>query len=96
VNLPIFYKDRQLEKFYIADLVIYGKIIVELKAVDGLISQFDAQLLNYLKATGLEVGLLINFGSPRLEYKRKVLTERSSIHSPSSIRGHSRPFAEKI
>ena len=94
-NLPIYYKDRLLDKFYVADLVVYDQIIVELKSADKLIPQFDAQLLNYLKATGLEVGLLLNFGSPRLEYKRKVLTKQSSIHF-SSIRGNSRTFADEI
>lgn len=94
-NIPLFYKDRPMDKHYIADLLVYNQIIVELKAVDRLVPQFDAQLLNYLKATGLKVGLLLNFGASRLEYKRKVLTERSSIHS-SSIRGNSRSFADEI
>lgn len=96
VNLPIYYKGNPLGKYYVADLIVYEQIIVELKTADRLIPQFDAQLLNYLKATGLEVGLLLNFGAMRLEYKRKILTERSSIHSTSSIRDYSRKFADKI
>ncbi len=56
-----------------ADLVCFENIIVELKALDHLSSRDEAQLLNYLKATGLRVGLLINFGSAnRLEWKRLV------------------------
>jgi GxxExxY protein len=72
-QLTIQYKGRLLTKGYIADMVCYGQIIVELKALDRLSSREEAQLLNYLKATGLTVGLLINFGSPtRLEWKRFV------------------------
>ncbi len=72
-RLVIHYKDHQLQKDYAADLVCYGQIIVELKALDRLSGKEEAQLLNYLKATGLRVGLLINFGSiGRLEWKRFV------------------------
>jgi GxxExxY protein len=71
--LTIFYKGRQLQKLYLADFVAYNQIIVELKALDRLSGREEAQILNYLKATGLRVGLLINFASPgRLEWKRFV------------------------
>ncbi len=71
--LTIAYKGRPLKKEYEADLVCYGQIIVELKALDRLSGKEEAQVLNYLKATGLRVGLLINFGSHgRLEWKRFV------------------------
>ena len=71
--LIILYKGQQLKKEYVSDLVCYGQIIVELKALEHLSGREDAQLLNYLKATGLRVGLLINFGnSPKLEWKRFV------------------------
>ncbi len=53
-----------------ADLFVEGKVIVELKAVNAIAPEHQAQVINYLKATGVEVGLLINFGNPRLEYKR--------------------------
>ncbi len=67
------YKGQQLKKGYIADLVCYEQIIVELKALDQLGGREEAQVLNYLKATGLRVGLLINFGDPaKLEWKRFV------------------------
>ena len=77
-EMPIFYKGRKLKKTYIADFVAYGKIIVELKALDKLTSREEAQVLNYLKASGFEVGILINFGGPSLEFKRIVKTERSA------------------
>ncbi|MCL4505749.1 MAG: GxxExxY protein [Chloroflexi bacterium] len=74
-NIPIVYKGRRLKKYYVADLVVFEKIIVELKALDRLTGLEEAQLINYLKATGFEVGLLINFGAQnKLEYKRMVLT----------------------
>ena len=71
--LKIFYKGTQLEKIYVADFVCYQSIIVELKALSALTSQHDAQVLNYLKATGIKLGLLINFGEPSLKYKRLLL-----------------------
>jgi len=70
--LKIRYKGKKLEKTYVADFVCYDKIIVELKAVSKLTSEHDAQLLNYLKATGIKLGILVNFGSKSLEYKRLV------------------------
>ena len=71
--LAISYKGQLLRKEYNADLICYGQIIVELKALERLSGREEAQLLNYLKATGYRVGLLINFGnSPKLEWKRFV------------------------
>ncbi len=70
-ELPVFYKGQQLETSYRADVICFGQIIVELKAIDKLTSKEESQLLNYLSATGLRVGLLINFGSRgKLEWKR--------------------------
>lgn len=72
-TLVIYYKGRMLTKHYVADFVCYGQIIVEIKALTKLSGTEEAQLLNYLKATGLRVGLLINFGSRgKLEWKRFV------------------------
>ena len=72
--LIINYKGQPLESRYFADLLCFGQIIVELKALNKLSGQEEAQVLNYLKATGLKVGLLINFGSQgRLEWKRFVM-----------------------
>jgi GxxExxY protein len=71
--LPISYKGRYLNKQYIADCICYEKVVVELKALDKLGNKEQSQILNYLKATGLQVGLLINFGSTgQLEWKRFV------------------------
>lgn len=71
--LRIRYKEQYLKKEYIADLVYFDKVIVELKALDQLTGREEAQLLNYLKATGMKVGVLINFGAhPKLEWKRLV------------------------
>lgn len=73
-KLPIMYKDHRLEKGYFADFLCYEQIIVEIKAITAL-SQIDwSQIMNYLKASGLRVGLLFNFGScGRLETKRIVI-----------------------
>ena len=68
-EIRIMYKGKPLYKVYKADLVCYGNIIVELKAVDKLLSEHTAQLLNYLKATGSTIGVLINFGEKPLRYK---------------------------
>jgi GxxExxY protein len=74
-HLSLEYKGVELKKGYIADIVAYSKIILELKAIEKLTSTEDAQLLNYLKATGFKLGLLINFGSTKLEWKRRILTK---------------------
>ena len=71
--LRIVYKGEPLQKVYVADLICYGKIIVELKPLDRLSGKEESQVINYLKATGMKVGVLINFGShPKLEWKRFV------------------------
>ncbi len=72
-KLGIFYKGELLEKEYYADVVCYDKIIAELKALDRLMPKEESQILNYLKASRLKVGVLINFGAPSLEWKRFVL-----------------------
>jgi GxxExxY protein len=72
-ELQILHKGRPLKKAYCADFVCYGQIVVEIKAMTELTVREEAQLLNYLKATGLRVGLLINFGDQgRLDWKRIV------------------------
>jgi GxxExxY protein len=72
-SLAIHYKGKRLKKEYLADLICYGKIIVELKALDQLTGKEEAQIINYLKATRLRVGVLIHFGNPKkLEWKRFV------------------------
>ena len=72
ITIPIFYKDQRLEKEFIADYIGYGKIIVEFKCIPKLTKVEEAQIINYLKATRKEVGLLINFGRKKVEFKRFV------------------------
>ena len=67
--ITITYKGHLLERTYKADLVCYDNIVVELKAVDKLKTEHTSQLLNYLKATNLPLGILINFGETQLKYK---------------------------
>ncbi|HUO11739.1 MAG TPA: GxxExxY protein [Caulobacteraceae bacterium] len=69
--LPLTYKDRTLHQTYQADFVCFGSIIVEIKAVRELAPEHRAQVLNYLNATGLKLGLLVNFGSaPKARIER--------------------------
>ncbi len=87
-KLQIEYKGTPLKKFYEADLICYEKIIVEIKAVEKLTSREEAQILNYLKATGMQVGILINFGAHNdLEWKRMVLTQTKQprIYRPKNV-----------
>ena len=71
--LNIYYKGLLLDKKYVSDFICYDKIVLELKALSELNSVHESQLINYLKATRLRVGVLINFGTPSLEYKRLIL-----------------------
>jgi GxxExxY protein len=76
-QLKLFYRGRELRQRYIPDFICFGKIIVELKAVSKLIDEHRAQVINYLNATGFELGLLVNFGSyPKLEWERLVCTKK--------------------
>ena len=67
--ITITYKGHLFERTYKADLVCYDNIVVELKAVDKLKTEHTSQLLNYLKATNLPLGILINFGEKPLKFK---------------------------
>ena len=70
-ELPIFYKGRKIEKTYIPDVICYGQIILELKAVSELTNEHRAQLLNYLRMTKSKLGLLINFAAyPKVRIER--------------------------
>jgi len=70
--IRIFYKGQVMDKTYQPDFVCHGEVIVEIKAISVLSGSEEAQLINYLKATGMKVGLLINFGTKSLEYRRFV------------------------
>lgn len=70
--LSITYKNKILEKTYITDFVCYNGIILELKAVKEICDDHRAQIINYLKATKMKLGLLINFGQKSLKYERFI------------------------
>ena len=72
--IDVYFRGQSVGTFY-ADLLVEDRVIVELKAVSALAQQHEAQLLNYLNATNIQVGLLINFGNPRIQYRR--LTRRN-------------------
>ena len=72
VPVPVSYKSEVVGE-YVADIIVEGKVLVELKTVEQLDRIHEAQLLNYLKATGIEVGLLVNFKHAKAEIKRMVL-----------------------
>ena len=69
-KLSLFYGGERLKKFYKADFLCYEKIVLEIKAVDYLNQNMQNTLFNYLKATKMKLGLLVNFGKRSLEYKR--------------------------
>ena len=71
-NIKVFYETDQVGEYF-ADLLINGLVIVELKAAENICEEHEAQLLNYLKATDIEVGLLLNFGKEP-KFKRKYFT----------------------
>lgn len=78
--IKVLYRDIEIGEYY-ADLLVEGTVIVELKAAERLADEHFAQLINYLKATQIEVGLLLNFG-PKPEVKRKVFQTARSRHNP--------------
>lgn len=81
--IKVFYENEIIGEYY-ADLFIEQKIIVELKAIKALTKQNEAQLLNYLTATNVEVGLLLNFGE-KPEFKRKIFDNEYKIYKESQI-----------
>ena len=75
VPLAIHYKDQRLQTSYCVDFICFESVIVELKALVRMSGTEEAQLINYLKATGFEVGLLLNFGTRSLEHRRFVFSK---------------------
>ena len=69
VPLKVMFRGQIVGEFF-PDIIVEDMVIIELKAVKALAPEHLAQVMNYLKATGIEVGLLVNFGSTRLEYRR--------------------------
>jgi len=74
----VMFRNECVGDFY-ADIFVEEKVIVELKAVKAIAPEHQAQIINYLNATGIEVGLLINFGNPKLEYKRFTRSKKSNM-----------------
>ena len=75
-EVKVFYKEKELDNKYKPDFICFGEVIVELKALSALSGTEQLQVLNYPKATGFKVGLLLNFGSPSLEFDRYVWSDR--------------------
>ena len=86
VELPVSYKGESLICSYKCNLLCFEDIVVEIKAISRLTSGDEAQLINYLKASSIQRGILINFGTPSLQYKRLIRTHigQSAFPSPSS------------
>ena len=79
-ELQLSYRGRILKQTYKPDFICFGKILLEIKAVEQLVDKHEAQVLNYLNSTDLKLGILINFGThPKLEYKRFALTQSNVI-----------------
>jgi GxxExxY protein len=81
VRLPVLYRGHPLTVSYRADFVCFSSVLVELKAIQRLSGVEEAQVINYLKASGLKRAILVNFGTSRLQYKRLVLDLRQSASS---------------
>ena len=71
-NIIVYYEEKEVGNYF-ADLVVNDLVVIELKAAASLCEEYEYQLINYLKATNIEVGLLLNFGK-RPEFKRKIFT----------------------
>lgn len=76
--IKVYYKEKQVGEYF-ADLVVNDSVIIELKASELLVYENEVQLINYLRATNIEVGLLLNFGK-KPEYKRKIFTNDLKNH----------------
>lgn len=80
-QIKVFYDEFEIGEYF-ADLVVNDSVIVELKAAENLLPEHEAQLVNYLKATDIEVGMLLNFGKEP-KFKRRVLTSEYKNHKKS-------------
>ncbi len=74
LKLKLIYDGQIMKKYFVADFVCYEKVLLEIKAASFLIKDAEAQVINYLKSTGLSVGLLVNFGQKSLIWKRFINT----------------------
>lgn len=82
-KIDVFYDGVPVGEYY-ADLVVDGLVILEIKAADQLCPEHESQLLNYLKATNIDVGLLLNFG-PKPQIRRKVFETARQLSQPQSL-----------
>ena len=93
VSLPIYYRNMLLNAHYRIDFICFGEVLVELKALERLTPREDSQMINYLAASRLQRGLLLNFGSPSLEFKRfagpRHTRTTTSVSSVQSVGGSS-------
>jgi GxxExxY protein len=85
VEIPVYYRGLRLDARYRADLVCFDGVLVELKALTRLTGVDDAQIINYLKASRLARGLLFNFGSTALQYRRFVGPPSNKVESVQSV-----------
>jgi len=86
VRLPIHYRGQLLVTTYCADFICFDSVVIELKALAHMSGTEEAQVINYLKAAGYEVGLLLNFGGRSLQHRRLVLSK--SVESAKSADNH--------
>ena len=80
-QIKVFYKNENVGEYY-ADIIVEDKVIIELKAAEGIVDEHEHQLLNYLKATEIEVGLLLNFGK-KPQFKRQIFENSFKNQSKS-------------
>lgn len=81
-RLNLYYDGVKLDKSFVADFVCYEGIILEIKAISFVAKSIEQQVINYLKSTGIELGLLVNFGEKSLTWKRFVNTQNQNHHNP--------------
>ena len=87
-KIPVFFRGELVGDFR-ADLIVDGLVIIELKASENLHPSHEAQILNYLRATKVEVGLLFNFGE-KLTFKRKIFSNKNKKHLNQKNKSHSK------
>ena len=73
-KLSLYYKKRKLKKHYVPDFIVFGDIVLEIKAQKMLTKDDEAQIINSIKSSHHEIGLLINFGEPSLKFRRFIYT----------------------
>lgn len=74
---PVFYRSERIDE-YVPDLEVEGRLIVEIKTVEKIIEEHIGQILNYLRITGLQAGVILNFKHPKLEWKKVVLQQEAA------------------